>query len=494
MKLDIQPLEDHQVKIIAEFEPEVFEGYIRRAARKIARQVRIPGFRPGKAPLDVIRRTVGEESLKEQALEDLVDENYSKILEEAQIKPGAAGSLEEIVSLDPPTFAFRIPLEPEVDLGAYRDIRLDYQLEEVSDDEVNEFIKRLQTNYATAEPVERPAENGDLVYLKFSAHLAAPEEGQDDVVFPERPAQFILGSDVIQDRDFPFPGFIDLLVGLSANDEKEFTYTYPEDAQDENLRGKEVIFKVAVQSIKAMHLPDIDDAFAQTVGQFETLEDLKKAVREQLEVTKKENTDEEYFSELIEKVVAGATIKYPPQVLDHEVEHMLEHLKEDLSRQGLEMDAYLKMIQKDPETFLEEEVRPAARKRLERSLVIEQLGVAENIKLEESDYNQVAATTMETLRSMPQPKSKKKGVSEQVLNNITMNAMVRTLNQRILDRMKAIATGQADAGESAGTEPEEEAAASSEPEPAPQVENNEVSPEISETTQPGTEETKPAQD
>ncbi|MHB0967874.1 MAG: trigger factor, partial [Bellilinea sp.] len=190
MKLDVQPLEDHQVKVIAEMEPAALEEFMRRAARKISRETRIPGFRPGKAPYDMVKRHVGEEALRQQAVEDLIDEYYPKILDEAQIKPGATGSLEEIVSVDPPKFSFIIPLEPTVELGGYKDIRLEYALEAVKEADVDEFIQRLRTNYATAEPVERPAEDGDLVYVKFSGKLTKPAEGEDENVFPERPAQF----------------------------------------------------------------------------------------------------------------------------------------------------------------------------------------------------------------------------------------------------------------------------------------------------------------
>ncbi|MCX7976476.1 MAG: trigger factor, partial [Bellilinea sp.] len=218
MKLEIQPRDDHQVNVIAEFENELLEQFKRRSARKIAEKTRIPGFRPGKAPYDVVRRVVGDEALLEQAIEDLIDEYYPKILEEAQIKPGAAGNLEKILSLDPPKFSFIVPLEPEVDLGNYKDIRLEYSPEAVEEQEVTEFLKRLQTNYSTAEPVDRPAQDGDLVYVKFSGKLTQPAEGEDEVVFPERPAQFILGSDLMENRSFPFPGFSENLVGKKEGD------------------------------------------------------------------------------------------------------------------------------------------------------------------------------------------------------------------------------------------------------------------------------------
>ncbi|MHB0923372.1 MAG: trigger factor [Bellilinea sp.] len=444
MKLDVQPLEDHQVKVIAELEPELMEDFMRRAARKISRETRIPGFRPGKAPYDMVRRHIGEEALRQQAVEDIIDEYYPKILDEANIKPGATGSLDEIVSMDPPKFSFIIPLEPEVDLGNYKDIRLDYKEESVTDDEVNDFIQRLRTNYSTAEPVERPAENGDLVYVKFSGKLTQPVEGEDELPFPERPAQFIVGNEVIQNRNWPYPGFNESLLGLSAGDEKIIRYTFPEDEADEALKGKEVEFTVNVQSIKAMNLPELNDEFAQSVGQFETVAELSKAVREQLEANKKDDADDKYYTELIDKIAEGATLKYPPQVLEHEVEHILEHLKEDLARQGMEMEAYFKMIDMDHEKYLEEEVRPAARKRIARSLIMDELAHAEAVKLEQSDYDEAISATVSQLQSQPKPRKAKEKIDQDLINNMTMNELSRKFNVKVLERMKAIATGHGD--------------------------------------------------
>jgi len=441
LKLDIQPLEDHQVKVIAELEPAALEDFMRRAAKKISRETRIPGFRPGKAPYEMVKRHVGEEALQQQAVEDLIDEYYPKILDEGNIKPGATGSLDEIISVNPPKFSFIIPLEPEIDLGAYKDIRLEYKEEPVTDAEVNDFIERLRTNYSTAEPVERPAENGDLVYVKFSGKLTKPGEGEDALPFPERPAQFIIGSDVIQNRDWPYPGFNESLLGLSACDEKTTVYTFPEDESDEAIKGKEVEFTVNVQSVKALHLPELGNEFAQTVGQFETMEDLTKAVHEQLAANKKSDADDKYYTELIDKVAEGATIKYPPQVLEHEVEHTLEHIKEDLARQGMELEAYFKMIDMDREKYIEEEVRPAARKRIARGLILDELARAEAVKLEQSDYQDAVSATVSQLQSQPKPKKAKERISSDLVNNMTMNELSRKFNNKVLERMKAIATG-----------------------------------------------------
>lgn len=445
MKLEVQPREDHQVKIIAEFDQEEFENYFRRAARKVSRETRIPGFRPGKAPLDVVRRLVGDESLKQQAIEDLVDEQYSKVLDEAKINPGGSGALEEIISIDPPKLAFIVPLEPEVTLGDYKTVRKEYTAPVVTDGEIEDYLKRLRMNYSTAEPVERAAEKGDLVYVKFGGKLVSPAEGEDDNVFPERPAQFIVDDDTIEGSEWPFPGFTKELAGLKADDEKTVRHTFGEDEKDEALRGKEVEFSVQVQSVKSITLPILDDDFAKTLGQFETVDELRKTIKEQMQASKLEDYENTYFTDLIDQIVAVSTIKYPPQVVEHEVEHMLEHLSEDLSRQGMEMATYFKMIGKDKDAFVAEEVRPSAVKRLERSLIIEQIARDEDMKLEEADYNMAINETIQALSAMPQEGKKGKPKFDQnTINNMTMNVLNRRMNQMVLERIKAIGTGEAD--------------------------------------------------
>jgi trigger factor len=452
LKIEVLPQEDHQVKIIAEFETSQLEEYKIRAAKKLGRNTRIPGFRPGKAPIDILRRVIGEETIHQQAIEDLIDEQYPNILDEAEIKPGSSGSLDEIISTDPPKFSFLVPLEPEVELGNYKDLRLDYNLEAVTEQEITDFLNNMRTSYATAEPVERAAVEGDLVYVKLSGSLTHPTEDEDAQVYPERPAQFIIGTDIIQNRDWPFPGFNDQLIGLSTGDEKTIVHTFPEDDSDETLRGKEVEFKVNVQSVKALHMPELNDDFAQTVGEFENMDALRTAVINQLENSKKDAADDKFFVELLDKLVESSVIKYPSNILDHEVEHMMEHLKEDLTRQGLEMDAYFKMLEMDREKYIEEKARPAARKRLERALVIEEVGKRENIQLGKDDYEEAISTTVDQLKSLPGAQKRKERVSQEVFNSVAASALSRKYNQLILDRLKLIATGQAESIDSQSAE------------------------------------------
>jgi trigger factor len=458
LKIETQPREDHQVKIVAEFDAETKEGFKRRAARKISQETKIPGFRPGKAPYDIVRRMYGDDAIAKQAVELLIDEQYGKILDEAEVKPGAPGSLEEIISTEPLKLSFIVPLAPEVVLGDYRALRKPYEAPTVSDEEISEYLHRMQTSYATAEPVERAAEKGDLVYYMLSGRLTNPAEGEDAEVIKDGPAQTVIGEDTVSDKDWPFTGFSEQLIGLSVNDEKEITHIYGDEESDEKLRGREVTFHIVVQSIKALHLPEIDDEFAQSLGEFTTFAELRESIAAQLSERNREEYDQKYFDELFELIAAGATIKYPPQVLDEEKEHILEHLREDLSRNNLDLDTYLKLIGTTSETFMAEQVTPAAQKRLVRSLLMEEIGRIENIQLADTDVNAAVNGSLQQLSAQPGFNPKK--VNDRLVNAIAMDAVSRLYNQRILGRLKSIATGELErALETAAETPEVEVTA-----------------------------------
>ena len=156
MKIETTPRDEHQVQIVAEFDDETLEKFKHRAAHKIATEAKIPGFRPGKAPYDVIRRFAGEKTIVNEAMELLVDEVYPDVIKEANVKPYGPGELENVISIAPPKLSFIVPLEPEITLGDYRSVRLDYAPQPFDEKEVDRFFYQLQTNYATVEPSDHP--------------------------------------------------------------------------------------------------------------------------------------------------------------------------------------------------------------------------------------------------------------------------------------------------------------------------------------------------
>jgi len=445
LKIEKQPLDDHQMQLTVEVDSEIMETSKRRAAKQIARRGKIPGFRPGKAPYDIIVRNYGEAVIVEQALDILVDELYPKILEEAEIQPAAAGSLEKIEELDPPKLIFKVPLAPEIDLGDYRSLRLPYKYSAPGKKELDAALTDFRRMYATTETVERAAELEDYVLVDVKGERTKPKEEEDREGALSRDGYALVVSKDARDDDWPYPGFSKELVGMKAGDTKTFKHKFPKDDPDESLQGETVNFEVAMKTVRSMALPELDDELAKMTGQYETLDDLKEALKNDLEARAKDEYDDEYYVELIDKIKAGATIKYPPQVVEHEAEHVLEDLQNRLSQQGLDLETYFKMRQTTREQFIEEEAKPVAIKRLERSLILDQIARDENIEVDESDLQNEFGQTLTELQYQGMDFGKVRGGrrgQQQVAEAIAMQSANRLMTRRTLERIKAIATGE----------------------------------------------------
>ena len=445
MKIEKELLDDHQVQLTVEVEADVMEANKRRAARQIAKRGKIPGFRPGKAPYDVIVRNYGEAAIVEQAIDILVDEIYPKVLEEAEIKPAAAGSLENIEELDPPKLIFKVPLAPEINLGDYRSIRLKYKFSPPGKKELDNALKEMQQMYATTKTVERAAEMGDYVLVDVKGERAKPKDEEDRSAALSRNGYALVVREEAQDDEWPYPGFSKELVGMNPNESKTVKHKYPKDDPDESLQGETVNFEVTLKTVRAMILPELDDEFAKTTGQYETLDELEEALKKELEFRAQNEYDDEYYVELIDKIKAGATIKYPPQVVEHEAEHVLEDMQNRLAQQGLELETYFKMQQTTQEKFMEEEARPVAIKRLERSLIMDQLAREEKIEVNDEDLQNEFGQTMTEMQYQGLDFNKVKGGrqgQQKVAEAIAMQSANRLMTRRVLERIKAIATGE----------------------------------------------------
>jgi trigger factor len=445
LKIETQPRDDHQVKILVELESENLESAKRKAARKLSQKAKIPGFRPGKAPYDVIRRFFGESAIEQEAIELLVDEVYPEALTQAEIEPGGPGTLDEIIKTDPPNFSFIVPLAPTVDLGDYQSIRMPYELAPLPEKAVDDFMKDLQRTYATYEPVNRPAQAGDRVFMQMNANILNPAEGESGELLKERSHQADVPADEkeAEEHEWPFPGFSRHLVGLTEGETRSIRYPFPTDSNYESLRGKEVEFNIKVNSVKTAKLPELNDEFAQSVGEFETYEALRSSVQSHLAQQAQEEYDEKFYNELIEKILSQAKIAYPPQMLDDEIEHTLKRIQDDLAQQRMDLETYLKTRELEREKFIETEVKPVSIKRLERSLLINEIAQKENLEINEEEFNQMFTETLTGLEYLPEfRKSSKKISKERLYNAVATQTATRLMNKNVMDRLKQIATGE----------------------------------------------------
>lgn len=445
MNIVTTPREDHQMEMVVEVEAERMEAAKRRAARKIAEKAKIPGFRPGKAPYDIVLRYYGEGPIVEEAVELLVDEVYPAALKEASIEPAAMGQLENVESLEPPKFKFVVPLQPKVELGDYALVRYPYEWQAPADSELEDEIQNLRRMYANTETVEREIKEGDYVLLDMTGRKAKAADDEEPLI--ERKGFAIVIRDEEKEGEFPFPGFSKKLLGLKPGDGKNFSHKYAKDFDDEKLAGQNVAFEVTIKTVRGVNMPELDDEFAKKTGLGETVEQLRERMRENINRESQDKYDDEFFTAVIDKIKAGATIKYPPQVLAHEAEHVMEDLKRRLAQQGMDIDTYFKVRETTEEKFLEEEAKPVAEKRLERGLIMDELARVEKVELKEEEVSQEFQQTWMNLSMYDQEFAKRtkngKKAPKELVDAVVMDAANRLTTRKVLERIKLIATGQA---------------------------------------------------
>ena len=449
MKIEKNIRDDHQAELTVEIDPERMEAAKRRAARKLSERAKIPGFRPGKAPYEVIRRHYGEEAIVERAVELLVDEVYPEVLKQAEIEPGAAGALEKIESADPPKFLFRVPMMPTVDLGDYLSLRLPYEWSAPGPEKIEATLKDLRQMHATTETVERAVQEGDYVLMDVTGEKADAKEGEDlSDLSRESTATMPRPTDQEHEDEWPYKGFARELIGLAPGESKTVTHTYPDNLEEGILKGATVAYTATAKTVHAVTLPELNDEFAKTVGaQYENLDQLKEALRRDIEARSRADYEDEYFAQLIDKVREGATIKYPPQVVEHEGEHVLDDLRQQLASQNMDLEAYLKLRNTDQEKFTAEEVRPVAAKRLERGLILDEIARKHKIEIDEESLTREFNQTVNQLayqRAVDFEKLNKsdKETQARFSNAVASQSANRLLTRRSLEKLKSIALGE----------------------------------------------------
>ncbi len=370
LNVTTESLENCEVLMTVEVDEKQKEKLLKAAAQRISRQVRIPGFRPGKAPYQMVIRRVGEEAVRNEAMEDLGQSVFKQALEQADLEPYAQASLED-VSWEPLVMKVRVPVAPVVELGDYRALRLEQEPVQVTGEEIDQALESLREQHAVWNPVERPARRGDRLAM------AVQERAGDEILVENDNVDYELeAEDSSRQPDLTTP-----LIGLSAGEKKEFTVTYPETVDDPRYAGKQVTISVTVHSVKQKELYPLDDEFAQTVGDFDTLDQLKEKLAENIRKEKERQADRELGEKALETLIGNAGRIAWPQVLEEqELDRALEEQDRRLQQSHLSLDTYLSMQKQTREEF-REEFRPAVQQRLRRSLVLGKLADLEGVSV-----------------------------------------------------------------------------------------------------------------
>ena len=481
MKIETEKLEDHQVKITVEVDSEQLEASKRKAAKKIAGRIKVPGFRPGKAPYQVIRRQVGDDALLEESLEILVQDIYPNIIEQAEIEPYGPGNFENLVSLEPLTLEFVVPLMAEIELSDYHEVRFPYELPEITDEDVDTVEDDFRQRQAIEETADRPVEVGDHVFFKVSAKRYEEEgEVEEGNLIEERSSSVIVAKeDADTSTEWPFDGFSRELIGMSTGEDKTLLYTFPEDSQFESLREVTAEFSISIEDIKARILPELNNEFAQSLGEYEDLESLEKDIRESLEQRSEETYNSEYDDQVIDEIVENSTIKYPPQMLENEVNNVIQQLESRLANQGLDMDIYLKTREMDEEG-LREETNPVAETRVKRSLVLLEIAKDEEIEISEEELQEQTERTLQSITQYMSEEDRKQFDSPTAMMNLAGNIYAELRMNRTLEYLRSVAKGDSELEAEGEEEPVEEATENGEESEAENLSSESESEEIAE--------------
>ena len=429
------------------------EPFLNRSYRRVANRVRIPGFRPGKAPRSVIENHLGREALVHEALEFMIPESLDKVLKDEDIQAFMEPQLE-VIETDPVSFKAVVPLEPIVDLGEIHSIRLEKEEVEVTDEQVDHVLEDLRFESAPWEPVERPVAFGDLVTMNVDGTIGGEQVIDDQ------------GIDFIPqlDNTMPFPGFSVYLEGMTEGQSKEFTLSVPDDYPQTELAGKECHFAVEALSVKEKNLPELDDEFAKGVRDgFESLEALSDHVRQRLveEAEAAENRRLEQSS--LEEVKKLAKIDASELVYQRELDLMYEERERSLRNQRMDMALYLSYVGQTEEE-LREQMKPQAEDRLNTMLLLRKLADQENIDISAEDVdseisNLISSTGGESEESMKQALSTD-NAKETIRNSL--------MNRKIMARLVEIVQGAAPASPTLDEPEESEESSEPDQETAPE--------------------------
>ncbi len=415
-----------EVTLSIAMEPEDEEPFIKRSYQRVVKQVRIPGFRPGKAPRSIVENHVGRATLVQEALDFMVPETLDQVLRKENLEAFSEPQLE-ILETEPVSFKAVVPLEPLVELGEYRALRLERQPVEVTDTQVDEVIEQLRQEAAPWEPADRAVKFGDLVNLDITGTIAG-EQAIDDQ-----------GIDFIpqQENPLPVPGFSVYLEGMSEGQEKEFTLNIPEDHHQANYAGKECRLHVRVLSIKEKKLPELDDEFAKGVREgYESVEALNTFVRGQLTTTAEGASLRQLERDSLEELLKIATIQASDLIYQRELDGMYEERERAMRDQRIDMDTYLSYIGKTEEEW-REQLKPQAEQRLNTYLVLRKLAREEGIDVSSEEIQG-------EIESMLSQSDGSEEATRQALTSDRAKDSIRSMvfNRKVIHRLVEIVQGQ----------------------------------------------------
>jgi trigger factor len=385
MRVTTRPAERSSVVLEVEFPAEQLKRQIDESVRHLSRRTKVPGFRPGKIPRPLLERALGIRRDDPSAPNSIYDDAKEHLFEHSVIEAVKEKDLDVLSIPEPEWLSFEegtgasyrvtLPIRPEIKLGAYTDYPFAITVDTIDDASVDKVIEQLRDQQASLVPVEdRGAATEDYAVIRFagSREGVAIEGAQSDRM------PLIIG------RERFIPGFEDNLIGLKENDEKRFSVTFPEDYQEAELAGKNVDFDVTMLDLRSKKLPEADDEFARSLGDYADLEALRAEIKRRLERNALDRARHVFSDRIIDFAVANSTLELPDLLIERELEVMLDELRVRLAEQGIGYDDYLRATERDEAKILAD-FRPDAEKRVKTLLVLSEIADKEKIEITDEE-------------------------------------------------------------------------------------------------------------
>jgi trigger factor len=414
METSVKELPDSRVSVEVEVPAKDVERAASRAARAMAKEMRMPGFRKGKAPPSLVIQRLGFGPVLEEAVREALPEWYERALLESGISPIGDPSIEMVSAPEAEgealEFKFEVGVRPPAQLGDYKGLEVGRAENEVPDDLVDREIERVREGFARLEPVEREAAEGDSLLIDFEGLL-------DGTAFQGGQAEdylLALGSGQL------IEGFEEQLAGAKAGEEREVSVTFPDEYQAEHLAGKDAIFKVTVKEVREKILPELDDDFASDASEFDTLEELRADVREKVGAALDNRSEEDFRIAAVDAAVAASTVDVPDELVTARATERWERMERQLAQRGMDPNAFLQMQGKTREELVEES-KPDAEKELKREAVVTAIAEAEGIEVSDEELVEALEHSAEHERTTP----------EKLLERLRQNGRDRMISEDI---------------------------------------------------------------
>jgi len=427
MLTKLKPITNSQTELEVELDKEELKEYLEKASENLSQAISIAGFRPGKVPFDILRKEIGDQKILEEALEMAVVSSLAKATQKEKLEVMASSELKIIANTaEALKYAVKLMLYPEMELGVYRNLKLEKKKIQVEDKEIKEAIQYILKSRATYQDFDGPAENGHHLEIDFEVGAyGQPIEGGKSENHP-----FVLGK-----GNF-IPGFEEQLLGLKKGEAKEFSLEAPEDYYQKSLAGKILDFKVTVKAVKTVTVPELDGSFIKSLGHFESEEELRENIAEGIKAEKEQKEAERLRMEILNKIEENSKIDLPGKMVEQQLDALIANFDHNLHTQGMELALYLAHLKKT-QGDLRKEWRGQAEKQIRQSLILREIGKREKIKVNDEEIEQAAGGLLMRYAAQGQDQSKinMEEVKQRSGEAIFREKVIQFLEEKNLDKV-----------------------------------------------------------